>query len=78
VFVTGAGAAIIGVGAGHAELLAVTGLVLIGHIAMAVVNPTTRPALRGMILGAVHRTWAQRHHPAWLDEMDVAEKPDAR
>jgi len=37
---------------------------------MAVADPSARPALRGMGLGAVDRDWARRHHPAWLDEVD--------
>lgn len=36
------------------------------HFFMAVINPTTRPALRGMLLGNVSRSWAEHHHAKWL------------
>ncbi|MDQ1294660.1 MAG: formate dehydrogenase subunit gamma [Actinomycetota bacterium] len=54
----------------HPPLFAATMLVLAGHVFMAVVNPSTRPALRGMVRGSVDRAWARHHHPAWLDEVD--------
>jgi cytochrome b subunit of formate dehydrogenase len=43
---------------------------------MAIVNPQTRPALRGMTLGSVDRDWAAHHHPRWVEQMDrQAEQP---
>ena len=36
-----------------------------GHLYLALVNPSTRPSLRGMVLGTVRRDWACRHHPKW-------------
>ena len=36
------------------------------HVFMAVVNPATRPALPGMVFGRMRRSWAARHHRAWL------------
>ena len=36
-----------------------------GHLYLALVNPSTRPSLRGMVLGTVRRDWARRHHPKW-------------
>jgi len=41
----------------------------VGHLALALVLPGTRPALRGMVLGRVRRDWAAHHHPAWLGEL---------
>jgi formate dehydrogenase subunit gamma len=38
---------------------------IIGHLYLALVNPSTRPSLRGMVLGTVRRDWARRHHPRW-------------
>jgi cytochrome b subunit of formate dehydrogenase len=32
---------------------------------MALVNPTTRAALRGMLSGEVDREWARHHYPRW-------------
>jgi formate dehydrogenase subunit gamma len=37
-----------------------------GHFFLAALNPSTRPALRGMVLGSVDRDWAAHHHAAWL------------
>ena len=36
-----------------------------GHLYMALVNPTTRAALSGMLTGKVDREWARRHYPRW-------------
>lgn len=71
IFVTGLGAATLRLGELHGAVLTLTYLVLAGHVVMAVINPATRPALRGMLAGAVSRTWAQRHHPAWVDQVDA-------
>jgi cytochrome b subunit of formate dehydrogenase len=37
---------------------------------MAVLNPGTRPALRGMLTGRVDRRWAQAHHADWRADGD--------
>jgi formate dehydrogenase subunit gamma len=39
-----------------------------GHLYMAVLNPATRHALRGITTGSVDAAWAAEHHPAWLAE----------
>ena len=36
-----------------------------GHLYMALVNPTTREALNGMLTGKVDREWARHHYPRW-------------
>ncbi len=54
----------------HAAAVVVTLTLLGAHIFMAVINPTTRPALPGMIIGHVRRSWAAEHHPAWLEDHD--------
>jgi formate dehydrogenase subunit gamma len=41
------------------------GVLVAGHLYMAVVNGATRPALRGMLTGEVDREWARRHYPRW-------------
>jgi cytochrome b subunit of formate dehydrogenase len=46
-------------------------VVLAGHVFLAVIYPSTRPAPRGMLTGWVDRRWAQRHHPGWLAELDA-------
>ena len=50
-----------------------SGLVAV-HVFLAVVWPTTRPALRGMVRGSVRRDWAAAHHAKWLRA--PAEHPD--
>jgi formate dehydrogenase subunit gamma len=42
-------------------------VVITGHVLMALSDPA---ALKSMLFGKISRTWAQRHAPAWLDELD--------
>lgn len=37
------------------------------HLFMALLNPATRPALRGMVRGEVSRAWARHHHRRWVE-----------
>lgn len=37
-------------------------LLVAGHLYMALINPSTRPALRGMISGKVDAAWVREHH----------------
>ena len=41
---------------------------LVGHLYLAVIHPTTRHALRGMTLGDVREDWAHAHHPKWVEQ----------
>ncbi|MGH3430135.1 MAG: hypothetical protein ACRDQZ_21620 [Mycobacteriales bacterium] len=50
----------------HGPFAFLTTALIISHIFMAVVNPSTRHALRGMTLGSVNREWAEHHHPRWV------------
>ncbi|HET6850168.1 MAG TPA: cytochrome b/b6 domain-containing protein [Gaiellales bacterium] len=54
----------------HGPAAFLTSILIAGHIFMAVVNPATRHALRGMTLGSVEREWAQHHFPRWVEEHD--------
>jgi formate dehydrogenase subunit gamma len=45
----------------------------LGHLYMALVNPATRPAMRGITTGSVDLAWAAAHHEKWVD----AEEPPA-
>jgi formate dehydrogenase subunit gamma len=54
----------------HATAVVMTAVLLSAHVFMAVVNPATRPALRGMVFGRVPRSWAAEHHGEWLDDLD--------
>jgi formate dehydrogenase subunit gamma len=54
----------------HGPFALATGVLAAGHMFMAVANPSTRHALRGMTLGSVDRSWAAHHHPRWVDEVE--------
>jgi formate dehydrogenase subunit gamma len=51
----------------HDWLALSIGLVVLGHIGMALRDPE---ALRSMFRGTVSRSWARRHAPAWEDGRD--------
>lgn len=49
-----------------------------GHLYMALLNPGTRPALRGMLTGEVDEAWAAGHHPLWVAEIQQEDRPVGR
>ena len=51
--------------AGQKLNFALVCVLVAGHLYMALVNPTTRTALSGMLTGKVDREWARRHYPRW-------------
>jgi formate dehydrogenase subunit gamma len=54
---------------------AVLGLpMLVGHIYMATVNPSTRIGLQGMITGWVDREWAKHHYRRWYRQCFESEE----
>jgi formate dehydrogenase subunit gamma len=56
----------------HDDVMWLLTLLVIGHLYMALVNPYTRPALRGIVTGTVDRAWARRHHAKWVAEEEHA------
>ena len=52
----------------HDGLMYVSLVLLVGHLYLAVIHPTTRHALRGITLGTVSEEWAAQHHPKWKPE----------
>ena len=38
---------------------------VLGHLYLALLNPSTRHSLRGISTGSVRRDWARRHHAKW-------------
>jgi formate dehydrogenase subunit gamma len=52
----------------HDGLMYVALALLVGHLYLAVINPATRHALRGITLGTVDAEWADRHHAKWRRE----------
>lgn len=54
----------------HDGLALISVLLLVGHLYLAVINPATRHALRGMTVGTVREDWAQQHHPKWASSSE--------
>ena len=52
----------------HDGLMYVSLGLLVGHLYLALIHPSTRHALRGMTLGDVRVEWAMRHHAKWEPE----------
>jgi formate dehydrogenase subunit gamma len=40
---------------------------LVGHLYLALIHPSTRHALRGMTTGEVDESWARKHHAKWVE-----------
>ena len=45
---------------------------VLGHMYLAMLHPSTRHAMRGMITGSVDHGWAAEHHEKWVDELAAA------
>jgi formate dehydrogenase subunit gamma len=56
-----------GTGTLHDTLTFVSVAVLVGHLYLAVIHPSTRHALRGITTGDVDEAWAARHHAKWVE-----------
>jgi formate dehydrogenase subunit gamma len=54
----------------HDGLMYVSLFILVGHLYLALIHPTTRQALRGITLGTVDAQWAARHHAKWAAEVE--------
>ena len=52
----------------HDGLMYISLALLVGHLYLALIHPSTRHALRGMTLGTVSEDWARRHHSKWKPE----------
>ena len=54
----------------HDALLYASLALLVGHLYLALIHPSTRHALRGMTVGTVSEEWARRHHSKWKPESE--------
>ena len=54
----------------HDGLMYVSVLLLLGHLYLALIHPTTRHALRGITAGTVSEEWATAHHAKWKTETE--------
>lgn len=61
----------------HFGLAVAVSPLVVGHTYMALINPSTRKGLPGMITGYVDRQWAKHHYQQWYrenfdDDLDAA------
>jgi formate dehydrogenase subunit gamma len=54
----------------HDALMYLSVVIVVGHLYLALINRSTRHALRGMVLGSVREDWARAHHAKWLEPPD--------
>lgn len=54
----------------HDALTLVSLVLLLGHLYLAVIHPSTRHALRGITTGEVRSDWAAAHHATWVPERE--------
>ncbi len=52
----------------HFLMALITTPLILGHIFMATINPSTRSALSGMISGMVDRKYVKHHHGLWYKQ----------
>lgn len=57
----------------HDGLMYVSLVLLVGHLYLALILPSTRHALRGMALGSVREEWARQHHAKWVGTAEPLE-----
>lgn len=57
----------------HIGISSVILALLVAHLFMVFVNPSSRHALRAILVGNVSRNWAAEHHGGWL--RGVSEEP---
>jgi len=53
---------------GHKIAAFAIAFLVAGHLYMALINRSTRPALSGMLTGKVDLSWARSHYPHWRPE----------
>ncbi len=60
----------------HCGLAALAIPLVLGHMIMATINPSTRVGLSGMVSGHVSREWAAHHYARWFREQfpDLAQQ----
>jgi formate dehydrogenase subunit gamma len=58
-----------GTGTVHDILTYLSVGLLVGHLYLALIHPSTRHALRGMTTGEVDVAWAAKHHAKWVREL---------
>jgi formate dehydrogenase subunit gamma len=64
-----------GTGTVHDVLTLLSVVLLVGHLYLALIHPSTRHALRGMTTGEVDEAWARKHHQKWVVAVTSRESP---
>jgi len=54
----------------HDWLMYISFFLLLGHLYLALINPSTRHSLSGITRGWVREDWALRHHRKWVEEIE--------
>ena len=56
----------------HDALMYLSVVIVVGHLYLALINRSTRHALRGITLGSVREDWADAHHAKWVGSTPTA------
>jgi formate dehydrogenase subunit gamma len=58
----------------HDWLMYISFFLVLGHLYLSLVNPSTRHSLSGMTRGWVREDWALKHHAKWARAVGAAQK----
>jgi len=61
----------------HTTLAYVALIAFLGHLYLATVHPLTRHAFRAITQGWVYASWAEEHHPKWVERFAPPSPPPA-
>jgi formate dehydrogenase subunit gamma len=53
----------------HDWLMYISFFLLLGHLYLSLIHPSTRHSLSAITRGWVREDWALRHHPKWVDQL---------
>ena len=62
----------------HDWLMHISFFLLLGHLYLALINPSTRHSLSGMTRGWAREDWALRHHRKWAEQVREEATPRSR
>jgi len=58
----------------HDWLMYVSFFLLLGHLYLSLIHPSTRHSLSAITRGWVRQDWALRHHPKWVEQIRQGER----
>jgi len=53
----------------HDWLMYISFFLLLGHLYLSLIHPSTRHSLSAITRGWVREDWALRHHPKWVEQL---------